>query len=156
VLVAERVGEALDRMPRCDCVSVQVQLAVELDERHRPVIAGENREGDGPQILALKRTRRSRRRRDGRRAAPVRETKAVDDVLRIDGGPHDDAHLGQLGADHTELPGEVTLLGVELGGLLEQRRALGVEGCELARPVRDASVAGRIANGGHGDFPAVS
>jgi hypothetical protein len=40
--VAERVGESLHGMTRRDRVSVEVQLAMDLDERHRTAVAREH------------------------------------------------------------------------------------------------------------------
>ena len=71
-LVAERVGEPLDGEARRDRVSVQVQLAVDLDERHRAVVAGEDRERGRAQVLAVAAGARSARRAGsaaGRRGA---------------------------------------------------------------------------------------
>src|SRR5262249_29737672 len=54
-LVAERVGEPLHRMTGRDRISVEVQLAMDLDERHRTLVAREHSETPGPQMSSPQR-----------------------------------------------------------------------------------------------------
>ena len=77
----------------------------------------------------------------------LRAAEAVDDVFRVDARPHDDAELGELGADFGELIAERPLGVVELGGAGEQGHDLRVQGYEGVVTVRDAPVAGGIADG---------
>jgi hypothetical protein len=135
-------------MARCNRIPVQMQLAVYLDEGHRPAVASEDRERGRAQVLPAQGLGIGCDRRDGRRTAPMRHAEPVHDVLWVDAGPHDDAQLGQLRAHVRELQGEGLLRLVELGGASEQGRALAVELRELARSVRDAAVAGGIADCG--------
>jgi hypothetical protein len=140
-------------MARCDRISVQVQLAVYLDEGHRPAVASEDRQRGRAQMLSAEGLGVGCDRRDRRRTAPVRDAKAVHDVLGVDPGPHDDAQLSQLGAHVRELQGEGPLRIVELGGPSEQCRAFGVELRELARTVWDAPVAGGVTDRGQNELP---
>jgi hypothetical protein len=119
VLVAERVGESLDGLAGRDRVAVQVQLSVELDEGHGRAVAGEDGERGRAQMLALERMSVGRGRRDRRRPAAVRHAETVHDVFGLDAGPHDDAHLGEPGADVGEFDREPSLRGVELGRPIE-------------------------------------
>jgi hypothetical protein len=114
MFVAERVGETFHRMPRRDRVSVQVQLAMQLDERHLPRVASEDREEGGAQVLALQRLCAARDRWERRRTTAMRDAEALHDVLGVDARPHDDAHLGQSSAHLGELERERLLRGVEL------------------------------------------
>jgi hypothetical protein len=136
-------------MARGDRVSVQVQLAVDLDESHRAGVASEDRDGGRAQMLALEGLGVGCDRRDGRRTAAVRHAEPVHDVLGFDTGPHDDAHLGELGAHVGEPHGERLLRVVELGSPLEQCGALGVEVGELPRTVWNSPIARWISNGWH-------
>jgi hypothetical protein len=130
-----------------------MQLAVYLDESHRPAVASEDRERGRAQMLPAEGLGVGCDGRDGRRTAPVRHAEPVHDVLWVDAGPHDDAQFSQLGAHVRELQGEGLLCVVELGGPSEQGRALGVELRELPRTVWDAPVAGGIANRGQDELP---
>jgi hypothetical protein len=80
----------------------------------------------------------------------------VHDVLRVDAWPHHDAHLRELGAHFAELLCDHALRGVELGRQIEQRRAFGVERCELAPIVGHSAVTHRIFDRRHGSFPSRS
>jgi hypothetical protein len=138
----------LDRVP------VQVQLAMDLDEVHRPCVAHQDRERDRAQVLAREVQRGRCHRRDRRRPTALRPAKTVDDVLRIDARPHDEAQLREARADFAELDRERTLLPIELRCLIEQRGALFVQRGETLTPVRQRPVTDRIANGGrHRRFP---
>ena len=136
-------------MTRRDGVSVQVQLAMYLDERHLATVASEDREHRGTQVFAAQRLGVGRYGRDGRWSAAVCDAEPVHDVLGVDAGPHDDAHFGKAGTHVGELPREGALRVVELCGLLEQHRALRMKRGEFARPMRKTPVARRIANGRH-------
>lgn len=126
---------------------------MDLDEIHRAAVAEQDGECGGAQMTAVQRMRIARGRRDGWWPAAASAAEAVNDVLRVEARPHDDPELGELGADFAELIAERTLGVVELGGLREQRRAFRVEGRETFRTVRDAPVAGGIANGRHENSP---
>ena len=136
-----------------DGVAVEVQFAVDLDEGHRALVAGEHGERSRAQVFAVERVCVAGDRWDRWRSAPVGDAVALDDVLGIDAGPHDDADLGQSGAYLGELDGEGALRVVECGRLVEQLGALAVEGGEFARPVRQSPVAGGIFNGRHASSP---
>jgi hypothetical protein len=83
----------------------------------------------------------------------MRDAKPVDDVLRLDARPHDDAQLRQLRANGGEPRGERPLLLVERGRFIEQRRALGVEHSEFARAVRNPAITLGIFSGRHASSP---
>jgi hypothetical protein len=140
-------------MTRRDGVSVQVQLAMYLDERHLATVASEDREHRGTQVFAAQRLGVGRYGRDGRWSAAVCDAEPVHDVLGVDAGPHDDTQLGELRPNDRKFAGEGALSGVEPSGAVEQSGTLGVEHGELVRAVRHTPVARRIANGGHGCFP---
>jgi hypothetical protein len=130
-----------------------MQLAVNLDEGHRAAVARQDRERGRAQMLSAQGLGVGCDGRYGRRTAAVRHAEPVHDVLRVDAGPHDDAQLGEAGAYLGELQGEGPLCGVELSGLSEQCRTLGVELRELAPAVRDAPVAGGVADCGQDELP---
>ncbi len=98
-------------------------------------------------MLADQRLRAGRDRRDRWRTSSKRPTKSVHDVFGVDARPHDDAHLGELGAHRRELGAEGLLRVVELAGAFEEGSAFGAEGGELRRAVWHAPVASGIANG---------
>jgi len=81
----------------------------------------------------------------------MRYPEAVDDVLRVDARPHDDAQLRESGADLGQLGRKRPLSGVELGGPIQQLGALGVESGELVPAMRHAPIPSRITNGRHDD-----
>jgi hypothetical protein len=128
-----------------------VQLAVDLDQRHRACIADEHCERGGSEVLADEWPRVRGGGRNGRRTATMRYPEAVDDVLRVDARPHDDPQLRQSGAYLGQLARKRPLSRVELGGPVEECGALGVEGCELVPAMRHASIPSRITNGSHDD-----
>ena len=140
-------------MTRLDGISVQVQLAMYLDEGHRATVASEDGKCGRAQVFAPQRLSVGCNRRDGRRTTTVRHAEPVHDVFGVDAGPHHDAHIGEAGSYVRELSGQGPLGIVELGSPVEQGRALRVEDGELPRTMRDASVAGRKANGGHKNSP---
>jgi hypothetical protein len=140
-------------MARCNRIPVEMQLAVYLDEGHRPAVAGEDRQRGRAQMLPAEGLGVGCDRRDGRRTAPMRHAEPVHDVFWVDARPHDDAQFSQLRAHVRELQGEGLLRVVELGGTVEQCRALGVELRELARTVWHAPVAGGIADRGQNELP---
>ncbi len=152
-LVPECVGEPFDRVSRGDRVAVQVQLAMDLDERHGPGVPGENGQHGRAEVLADERLRVRCNRWNRRGTAATRDAEAVHDVLGIDARPQHDAHLGEPGADLGELLGERPLLRVERIGPGEQRGDLGEEDCGFVAAVRQLSIAGRKANGGHERTP---
>jgi hypothetical protein len=117
-LVAEGIRETLHRLARGDRVSVQMQLAMDLDETHRPAVAREHGETTGTEMSAPERMCVRRRRRDRGRTAAVRDPESVNDVLRFDARPHGDAELGELGTDPGKLDGEGALRVVEGGRLV--------------------------------------
>jgi len=97
-----------------------------------------------------------RARGDGRDrwwTTSVGDAETVHDVFGLDARPHDDAHLGEGGADLGEFDGEGLLGGVEPAGPIEQGRAFGVEGGELLWAVRHASIADRKTDGRHVNSP---
>jgi hypothetical protein len=143
-LVAERVGEPLHRMTGCDRISVEVQLAMDLDERHRATVACEHGETPRPQVPAPQRMCIRRLGRNRRRPASVGCTKAVHDVARFDAGPHDDTKLGELGSNAGEFDGKRALRFVQCVRFVEQRRAFRVERSELMPTVRNTPIARRI------------
>jgi hypothetical protein len=51
-LETERFGQAFDREARVDRVAVQVDLAVQLRERHLAHVAGEDGERDAAEVLS--------------------------------------------------------------------------------------------------------
>jgi hypothetical protein len=154
VFVAEGVGEAFDGVAGRDRVAVEVQVAMEFDEGHGALVAGEDRERGGAQVFALEWLGSGCDGWYRGWAAAVGDAEAVDDVFGIDVRPHDDAHLGEAGADLGEFCGEGALRGVEFGGAIEQRGAFGVERGECVWSVGDAPVAGGIADCGHDDSPS--
>jgi hypothetical protein len=101
-LVAECVGKPLHRMSRRDRISVEVQLAMDLDKSHRSTVAREHGETARTQMATPQRTCIRRLRRNRRRPAPVRDAVTVHDVFRFDARPHDDTKLRQLRSDSSE------------------------------------------------------
>jgi hypothetical protein len=130
-----------------------VQLAVDLDERHRALVLGEDGERGGAEMLPGERVGVGRDGRDGGRTAAAALPKAVDDVLGVDPRPHDDAELGQARANLGEVDGQRLLRGVELGRLIEQVCALGVEDDERVVAAWNDPVTGGITNGRHTMLP---
>jgi hypothetical protein len=126
-----------------------VEFAVDLDEGHGSLVAGEDGERPGTQVFAVEWVGVGGDGWDGWRPAPVGDAVAVDDVFGIDAWPHDDVHRGESGAYVGELGGERPLCGVEGGGLVQEFGAFGVEGGEFLRPVRQFPVAGGIADCRH-------
>jgi hypothetical protein len=124
-----------------------------FDERHLATVAGEDGERRGTQVFAAQGLRVRCYGRDGRWSAAVRDAEAVHDVLRVDAGPHHDAHFGELRPDVRELAGQGALGIVLLRGLLEQDRALRMKRGEFARAMRETPIARRIANRGHELLP---
>jgi hypothetical protein len=118
-LVGERVGETLDGMAGRDGKPVQMQLAMDLCERHRTVVARQHCEGSGAQMLAVKGLRVAGDGRDRRRAAAPGDAEALHDVFGIDARPEHHPHLRELRANLGQLVGERALRGVELGGLFQ-------------------------------------
>lgn len=118
-LVRERIGETLDGMAGRDGIPVEMQLAVDLRQRHWPVVARQHRERSRAEMFAVKRLGVAGDRRDRRRAASAGDAETLHDVLGIDARPEDDPHLRELRADLGKLIGERALCGVELGGLLK-------------------------------------
>jgi hypothetical protein len=107
-----------------------MQRAVDLDERHRPLVHSQNRERGVADVLSVHGVRVARDRRDRRRALDPRMPEAVDDVLGFDARPHDDAYLCQARPHLGELIGKGALRRVEFGRTLQQAVALDV----VARP----------------------
>ena len=124
-----------------------------LDECHLAAVAREDGQCGRAQVLASQRMSVGCDGRKGRRTTTVRHAEPVHDVVGVDAGPHHDAHLRKAGTHVRELFGEGPLRIVELGCPVEQGRALRVEDGEFPRTVRDASIAGRITNGGHKNSP---
>jgi hypothetical protein len=124
-----------------------MQLPVDFDECHRPLVDREDRQRGGAQILADERSRGGGDGRDGWWSAAVREAEAVDDVLGIDPRPHRDPQFGELRADLAELDGQGLLSTIDHRRLREQLRALRVKGGGFNRTVRHLPVTGGIANG---------
>jgi hypothetical protein len=87
-LVAHGVGQTLHRMAGLDRVSVEVQLAMDLDQRHRPTVARKHRQTTGPQVATPQRMCVRRHWRNRRRSTPMRDPEPVNDVLRFDARPH--------------------------------------------------------------------
>jgi len=92
---------------------------VDLDEGHRTLVAGEDRERGRAEMLAAEWVGVGRDRWDGRRTAAARPAEPVHDVLGVDARPHDDAQLGQPCAYFRELDGQRLLRRVQPGGLVE-------------------------------------
>ena len=153
-LVAERVGQALHRESRCNRVSVEVQVAVDLDELRGPAVAGEDREYRIAQVLALERVCVRRLGRDGTRSFDARVPKAVHDVVRLDARPQDDPEMCQLGADLGEVACERLLSCVELGSARDEGVTLAQVAGALFRASGKAPVARGIEGGcAHGSTP---
>jgi hypothetical protein len=140
-------------MPGRDGVAVEMQLAVDLGQRHRPGVARQHREGSRAEMFAVKRRRVPGDGRNRRRSTSARDAEALHDVGGIDSGPERHPHLGELFADLGELIGECTLRGVELGGLFQQCGAFGVEPDEGFGAIRTAPVTDGIARRGHAGSP---
>ncbi len=136
-----------------DGVAVEMKFAMDLDEGHRALVAGEHRERSRAQVLAPERVRAAGDGRYGWWPTPMRHAVALDDVSRLDAWPHHDAHLGQPGTHLRELAGEGALRLVERGRLVEELGAFAVEGGELVRPVRQPPVAIGVTNCRHGISP---
>jgi hypothetical protein len=153
VFVPERVGEPFHGLARGDRVTVQVQLAMQLDERHGRAVEREDCQCGGAQMLALEGLCTRRDRWNRRRTAAVRHAVALHDVPGLDARPHDDAHLRQPGAYIGELDRKPALRRIELCRPIEQGGALRVEHGEFVPPVRHPSIAGRITNSNHDDSP---
>jgi hypothetical protein len=152
-LIAERIGETLHRMARLDRVAVEMQLPMDLHQRHRPTVAGQHRQTARTQVPAPQAMGVGRFRWDRRRPAPVRHPKAVHDVGRFDPGPHHHPQLRQLGADRGE-SGRQGLLGVvQRGRFVEQRRAFTMQRGELVRTVRHPPIPLRILDATHVRLP---
>jgi hypothetical protein len=130
-----------------------MQFPVDLGEGHGTAVASKDRERRSAQLPAPQRPRPARNGRDRRRTPSMRHTVAVHDVFLVHPRPHHDAHLRELRAHLAELLGEHALRGIELGRPIEQRCAFSVKRGELARSVRDASIARRILDARHGSFP---
>jgi len=130
-----------------------MELAMQLDELHRPPVLQQDRECDRPEMLADERPRARRLGWDRRGTAAPGDAESVDDVLGLDAWPQDDAHLGQACAHLAETVRERALLGIEVGRLAQQRVAFDSEAFPFLRPVREPSVAGRIPDGRHADPP---
>lgn len=126
-----------------------MQLAVDLGQLHRPVVARQHGEGSRAEMFAVERLSVAGDRRDRRRSAAAGDAEALLDVYGIDAGPERDPHLGELSADLGELIGECTLRGVELGGFFQECGAFGVVRGEGFGAVRAPSVAGGMAKRRH-------
>jgi hypothetical protein len=148
-LVAECVGKSLHGMARCDRISVEVQLPVDLDESHRSVVAREHSQAARTQMAAPQRVRVRRLRRNRRRPAAMRHTESVHDVFRLDAWPHDDTELGQFRSNAGEFGAQRALRFVQSRRLVEKRRAFRVERHELPTAVRYAAIALRIFDRRH-------
>jgi hypothetical protein len=109
VLVPERVGQPFHRLAGCDGVSVEVQLAVQLHERHRCLVERKDGEHGRAQMPAHQGLRAPRDRRDRGWAATMRHAVSVHDVLGFDARPHHDAHRREPTADIGQLDGERAL-----------------------------------------------
>ncbi|MDQ1383919.1 MAG: hypothetical protein QOG65_1298 [Actinomycetota bacterium] len=106
-------------MTRRNGIAVEVQLSVNLDERHRTPVASEHGERSGPQMLAPERMRAAGDGRDRRGAASMRDAETLHDVPWIDAGPHGDAQLRKACAHIRELDGKGSLRVVQRRRLLE-------------------------------------
>ena len=154
--VAERVGEAFDGEAAVDAVAGQVQVAVDLDEGHGPLVAGQDRERDGPDVFALEGVGVGGFGWDGGGAVDAGAAKAADDVGGFDGGPHEGVVFGEGGAHRGELDGQRLLGGIEGGGLGEELVDLVEVRGAFGRPARPGPVAVGSCGGcgrGHGTFP---
>src|SRR5262245_19170857 len=98
---------------------------MDLDEAHRPSVAGEHCKTTGAEMTPPQRMRVRRHGRNRRWTSTMRHAKAVNNVLRLDTWPHDDTELGELRSDTCEHDGKGALLVVKRGRLVEQRRAFG-------------------------------
>jgi hypothetical protein len=152
-LVAQGVREPLHRLSRRDRVPVQVQITVNLDERHRSVVAGEDCERGRAQVFALEWVCVGGDGRNGRRPGPTSDPERVLEMLAVDARPHGHAQLDELGPDLGELFGEDSLCGVELSGPIKEQVALGVERRERIRPVRQGPVPDPRRNRRHHELP---
>jgi hypothetical protein len=141
-LVAEGVGEALYRETTLDRVAAEMKRAMNLDELHRSLVLGEDRERRESKVSSPEGMRVRCNWRDRRRTVDACAAVAVDDVFRLHSRPHDDAQLRKIRSDVGELLGERSLLVVEFVREIEECTHLFVEAPALFGAAGITSVAG--------------
>jgi hypothetical protein len=126
-----------------------VDGTVYLDQPHGAAVTGEDGQACKAEVFAAEGLGIAGDGRKRRRPLYPRLTEALDDVLRLDARPHDNADVGELCADVGELVGERALRRVDDTGALEELVAFLVEGGALVGPDRQVAITTRI--GGRGD-----
>jgi hypothetical protein len=121
--------------------------AVNLDEFHRALVAGEDRERGVSDVLSVHGKRVRRFGGNRRRAISSRVPEAFDDVFRFDARPHHGAEFGELRANVGELDRQRSLFLVDVAGALDQLELLLREGGALYGTVRQAAIALRPTSG---------
>ena len=139
--VTERVGKALDGEARHKRVALEVKRAMNLDELHRALVAGEDRERGKPNVFAVHGICIGRLGWNRRRPVSARASEPSHDVFWLDARPHDRAKLGKLRTNVGELYGEGALRGVDFVGELDEFAFFTFEGGALLGAVRQAAIA---------------